>query len=371
MVHARHATVVHTGHAAHIGHGQARRLTQLGNGGFHSFFRSQRCSCIARTAHGLSEDGVGLRLPGADNHIVGFCHADPEFGDIDRLYVIAVCLHNRHIQAGNPNVKIRHRRGVDETQPDALPRFEEAGPVLLRPLAVDQTGKALQVLDIRFHHAHVTPGHPVPDRIHQAIFRNVRKKLTHRLLLAVVVIGYHFQVPHDAVTGVRVFVGQLNHVLTVVTERLTPLGFDDNGTVSTVRLLEAGVAVKPVGTRLLDGKLVGKGFSRLDSGETDTGHAVLIEGKDQPVPVNGGHLIEVIGHIDGNLFAFPEAQNRPGGFAIVADTRFDKVAGIDFYPIDCEAVFPCQADHRQQQSRNACQKGCVHGFDCSQLQNSL
>ena len=361
MIHAGHAAVIHAGHSAHVRHGQARRLTQLGNVRFQALFRSQRCPGIARTTHGLSEDGVGPRLPGADNHIVGFRHADPEFVDIDRLHVIAVCLHDRHIQAGNPDVEIRHRRGVDETQPDALPRLKEAGPVLLRPLAVDQAGKALQVLDIRFHHAHVTPGYPVPDRIHQTVLGHVREKLTHRLLLPVVVVGDHFQVAHDAVAGMRVFVSQLNDVLTVVTERLTPFGFDNNGTVGTVGLLEAGMTVKPVGTRLLNGKPVGKGFTRPDARETDTGHAILIEGEDQSVPVNGGHLIKVIGHIDGNLFAFPEAQNRPGRFAVVADTRFDKVAGIDFYPIHCQVVFPRQADHRQQQAYKARQKVCLHG----------
>ena len=40
------------------------------------------------------------------------------------------------------------------------------------------------------------------------------------------------------------------------------------------------------GAGLLDREPVGEGFTRSDTVEADTGDAVLLEGQDQPMPMN-------------------------------------------------------------------------------------
>jgi len=74
--------------------------------------------------------------------------------------------------------------------------------------------------------------------------------------------------------------------------------------------------VKPVGARLLDGELVGKGFPWLDARETDPRNAVLIKRQDQAVPVNGGRLVEVVGHVDRDILTFLETHDRSGDFPL-------------------------------------------------------
>ena len=196
----------------------------------------------------------------------------------------------------------------------------------------------MHVFDVCFHHAHATPGHAIPNCVHKTVLGHIREKLAHGLLIAVVIISHHFQVAHDAITGMRVFVGQLDDVFAVVTERFTPLGFDNDGTVGAIRLLKTRVAVEPVGARLLDGKFVGKGFTRLDARETDTWYSILIERKDQTVPVNGRHLIQIVGHVDPDVFAFFEAHHRPRRYAIVSNAFFHEIASINFYPVDRQVV---------------------------------
>src|SRR3546814_10315098 len=53
-------------------------------------------------------------------------------------------------------------------------------------------------------------------------------------------------------------------------------------------LLQARMAVIPIGARLHDRKLVGEGRARLDAGEGNPGHAVHLERHEQPVPVDRG-----------------------------------------------------------------------------------
>ncbi len=366
MIHTGHVAMVHAGHTAHVCHSQARRITQLRNSRFHTFFGGQRCPGIAGTPHGFSENGVGLLIFRVDDHIIGFRHTDPELVHVNGLNVVAIGLYNRHVQTGNPYVEVGHGRGVDEPQPDAFSGLKKASPVLLGTFAVDQARKALQVLNVRFHHPHVTPGHAVPNGVHQTVFGRVRKKLPHGLLLTVVVIRYHFQVAHDAVTGMGVLVSQLHHVLAVITKRLTLFRFDHNGTIGAIRLLKTRVAVEPVSACLLDRKFISKGFTRLDAWETYAGYTVLIKRKDQPMPVNGRHLIQVIGHVDLDVFAFLEAHHRSRGCAVVSDAFLHKIAGINFNAVDRQIVLTGHNHGWHQQAQKPCQKAWFH-LCCSKL----
>ncbi len=123
-------------------------------------------------------------------------------------------------------------------------------------------------------------------------------------------------------------VGQLDHIFAVIAERLPLFRLDDNGPIGTVRLLKARMAVKPVGARLFDGKLIGECLARLDAIVTNGRHAVLLVGQDQAVPMHGGHDIKVIGHVDGDVLTFIETQDRARRGAVVADALLLKIAGV-------------------------------------------
>src|SRR3546814_17714445 len=60
--------------------------------------------------------------------------------DRDGPDVVAVGLDDRHGEPGDADVEHRHRGRVDDPQPDPLARPEQAGPVLLRPMTVDEIG---------------------------------------------------------------------------------------------------------------------------------------------------------------------------------------------------------------------------------------
>ena len=81
-------------------------------------------------------------------------------------------------------------------------------------------------------------------------------------------------------------VGQLHHIIAIRPNPFTVARLDHDGTVSAIGFLKARVAVEPVSASLLDRKPVSEGFTRSDTVEADTGNAVLLEGQDQPVPMN-------------------------------------------------------------------------------------
>ena len=99
------------------------------------------------------------------------------------------------------------------------------------------------------------------------------------------------------------------------------------------------MTVEPVSARLLDRKFIGEGFTRLDTWKTDTWHTILIERKDQAVPVDRCHLIKVVGHIDSDIFAFLEAHNRPRGFSVIANALLDEITSVNFNAVDRQVVF--------------------------------
>ena len=70
---------------------------------------------------------------------------------------------------------------------------------------------------------------------------------------------------------------------------------------------------------------------RLDAVVTDRGHAILLIGQDQAVPVDGRRFRKVVLHVDRDLFAFLEAQDRARRGTVIAYAILDEVAGIDFH----------------------------------------
>ena len=307
-----HGTVIHTlMRHAHIRHGKKGWFTHFWHFGRHPLARRQCAPCEGRAAHGFGEDGIGLVLCWPDDDVISFSNGDPKLINRDRLDIVSIGLHNRHFQTGDTDVKIGHRRGIDEPQADPFARLEQSGPVRRRALAVDQRGEALEILDIGRHHPHLAPGLVVGHGGAETLGLGIFQKIEQGPLLAIVVIWHRLQVAHDPVAGMRVRVGELDHVFLVVTKRLAALLVDDDRAVGTIWFLKAGVAVKPISTALGDRERVGKGLARRDAVIANARHPVLLERQDQPVPMHRGWLGEIVGHVDRDILAFLEAQNWP------------------------------------------------------------
>ena len=58
------------------------------------------------------------------------------------------------------------------------------------------------------------------------------------------------------------------------------------------------------------------------------------------MPVDGRHLIQVIGHVDGDVFPFLEPQDRSGRRAIVTNAFLDEITGVDLDPVDRKIILP-------------------------------
>lgn len=84
-------------------------------------------------------------------------------------------------------------------------------------------------------------------------------------------------------------------------------------------LLQAGMAVIPVGARLADREFVAEGLPWPDPGEADARHAVHLEGKQQPVPVDRGVFAEVVGDVETDVLPLSEADERPRNRAVDRD----------------------------------------------------
>ena len=69
--------------------------------------------------------------------------------------------------------------------------------------------------------------------------------------------------------------------------------------------------MKPVGSRLNNREVIGEGFTWLDACKADAWYTILLEWKNQSVPMNGRHLVQIIGNVNRDFFAFLETQHRP------------------------------------------------------------
>ena len=84
------------------------------------------------------------------------------------------------------------------------------------------------------------------------------------------------------------------------------------------------------------------------------------------MPVNGRHLIQVVGHVDPDVLAFLETHYRSRRCAVVSNAFLHKIAGINFYPVDRKVVFAGQNHGWHQQAQKPCQKAWFH-LCCSEL----
>ncbi len=134
-------------------------------------------------------------------------------------------------------------------------------------------------------------------------------------------------------------VRQLDHVFPVITVGFAILVVDDDRAIGAVRFLKAGMRMEPVGAVLKDREAVGESLARLDAGIRDARHAVLIEGQNQPVPVDRCIFVEIVRHIDDDIFTFLETKDSRGLRVVVADPLLCEVSCVDGNPVDGKVVF--------------------------------
>jgi hypothetical protein len=161
-----------------------------------------------------------------------------------------------HLKAWDADVEVRHRRPIDEAQPDALARPEHSRPVDSRRGAVHQirVGVAGDVGEIGRVHAHLAPRFPIGHCAAKPELADVTKEVTNRTAVKVVVVRLLLQFCEDALRLLVRPVSEHHHVLAVVAEGLRILWLDYQRAVHTELLLKGRVAVVPVRATLSDWK---------------------------------------------------------------------------------------------------------------------
>ena len=81
-------------------------------------------------------------------------------------------------------------------------------------------------------------------------------------------------------------------------------------------LLNAAMAVVPVGASLFDRDRVSENLAGPDAGKTKTGNAVHIGGRPHSVPMNRGRYLQAIGNRYRYRVAFASSEQRPGNRTI-------------------------------------------------------
>ena len=230
VVHAAHAHVVHADQRARIGR-RHRRAKPFG--------QRQGAAGVAAAVHGLGEEGIGALAARFDDHVVGLGHGDAQLVDADRLDVLSVGGHHGHLQAGNADVEIAHRRGVDEAQAELFAGAEQAGPVAVRRLSVEQVGigVAADVGEIGGTHLHLGPHLAVGQGRGPAVGADVVDEVADGALVEVVVVGLLLQLGEDALRLLVRPVAEQHHVVAVVAERFRLAGVDHQGAVDPGLLL--------------------------------------------------------------------------------------------------------------------------------------
>jgi|JI10StandDraft_1071094.scaffolds.fasta_scaffold248501_2 hypothetical protein len=186
------------------------------------------CPRHAGAVDRLADQRVGPASIRSDDHVVGLGDGNLDFVGLDRLHVLAVRLHDCHRQAGNADLKAGHRRGINQSQPDALASRKEGGPIVFRPMSVDEIGigYARHIRDVGWRHPHAAPAQALLERLVMAGAQPVEG-----LPRVVEIIGLLLQLAHDGVRHHRAVVGEHDHLLAIVGDLLGPFGVDHDRSV--------------------------------------------------------------------------------------------------------------------------------------------
>src|SRR3546814_18117673 len=85
---------------------------------------------------------------------------------------------------------------------------------------------------------------------------------------------------------------------------------DHDRAVMSKLLLEAGMAVVPIGAVLTDGKLVEITRSRLNSRKGPARNAVMLGCHAKGMPVNRAVFVEIVDNVEPHCLVFPTAEER-------------------------------------------------------------
>ena len=297
---------------AHIAHCQGWSRAQRRNRRDHAQARRQSGPSVAAPVDRLTHQRVGLVVPRGDDHVVGLGDPDLEFVGLDRLDVETVGLDDRHRQSRNPDIEKRHRRGVDEAQPDTFPGIEQAGPVVIRAVPIDQIVERCRcrVRDIGRAHSHAAPHQTVAERRHESLARRIAEEIGQCSLLEVIGVTLRHQALEHPMRALERVVGQHDDVFPVIGDRITAARLDDNRPVMAQLFLQTRMGMVPVCTRLANGNAVGEGLTGLYAGKGDARHAIHLIGKQDAMPVDRRVRIEPIVDPKRDVIAFAPAQQR-------------------------------------------------------------
>ncbi len=171
VVHPRH--VVHTLHPvgaahvhAHVGHREQWSRVKPRHLSLHSRAWRERAERVSRTIYGLRKYRVGTIVSWLDDDVVHLGCANAKLINRHGLDVLTVCRNHDHLQARNANVEIRHRRAIDDSQPDSLAALEQSRPIACGSDAIHQVrvGIGRDVCNVGGAHPHISP-HPARANI--------------------------------------------------------------------------------------------------------------------------------------------------------------------------------------------------------------
>jgi len=247
---------------------------------------SQCASRETGAIHRLGEQGVCI-FGGFDDHIKGFGHGDAELIDAHRFHVLPVCGDDSHFQPRNTHVKVAHRRAVDEPQAQPFAGLENACPVAVRSLSVEQVGVggAANVGKIGGVHVHFSPHFPIRDGGRPTVLADVINEVADGALVQVVVTGLFLEFLHDPRWVFIRPVGQHHHIVAVIAEGFGILCIDDQRAVDADLLLEPGMTVIPVGAVLFDLERINVQAARFDAVKTQTRYTVHVHRQNDAVPM--------------------------------------------------------------------------------------
>ena len=154
-----------------------------------------------------------------------------------------VCLNHLHRQPRNTDIEDRHRRGVDDPQTYSFARVKHAIPVIRSRMAVNEEviGRAGHICDVARAHSHMSPHRAVGQRLRQAVFVGIFKEVRNGAFLEVVCVADCLQLFIDALRAFKAPVGEHHHILTVIFDRISACGIDNDRTIMANLLLQTGV----------------------------------------------------------------------------------------------------------------------------------
>jgi hypothetical protein len=167
------------------------------------------------------------------------------------------------------------------------------------------------------------------------------------LVLVVEGPGLLLELLEDLVRVQSAEIRQDDDVLAIEDHRVVTGWVDDDGAIVAHLLLQARMAVVPIGPRLPDAELVDEGLARLDAREADAGHTVHLEGQQQAVPVDRGFFVKRVGHRQADVLALPQPDQRSRNRAV--DRH-----GMGAYAVHCDGrVADGQPDVLARERRRA------------------